>query len=140
MAAKTKRVPKSKEELKVQMAHLQRVEKQKQLARLVFPVVASMKTIYDAQTVVNALAGFVKAELADKLSTYRVIDLDITLSKEKDGPIKAAILALRDVIETETAEDAAALLEKFGNSLGQYSSSQYMKNSMKSIKMDEFIA
>ena len=135
-----KRVNKSKEDLKVQMAHTQKVEAQKKLARLIFPVIASMKTIYDAQTVVNALAGFIKADQAAQVAAMKVKDLTIDLSKEKASEIKAAILALREVFFYENASDAAALLERFGNGLGQFSANAYMKNPMSDIKMEDFIA
>lgn len=135
-----KRINKSKEEIAAQMKYNQEIEHQKKLARAMFPILSSQETIYDAQTVVAALAGFIKADMEDKIAALKVKDLEIDLSKEKDSPIKTAMLELRKLFEKESADDAAKLLERFGTTLSQYSSKEYMKNSMDTIKMDDFIA
>lgn len=140
MATAKKRIPKTKDELKAQMAHLQKIEKQKKLARLVFPLVASQKTIYDAQTVVNAAAGFIKAALAEKMTDFKVKDIEFDLSKEKDSPIKDGVLNVLALLHEENADAVTALLERFGNGLGQYASSEFMKNPMSKVKMEDFIA
>ena len=137
---KIKRIPKSKEELKAQMAHMQKIERSKKLARLIFPVVASMKTIYDAQTVVMALSGFIKAGLAEKMTAFTVNDVGVDLSKEKKSDVKAAVFALVTLLEDENADEMTALLERFGRGLGEFASKKYMENPMSVIKMEDFIA
>lgn len=137
---KPKRVNKSKEELAKQMKYLQELEHQKKLARAMFPILESQKTIYDAQTVVNALAGFIKADMEDKIAELKVSDLEINLKKEEDGSIKTAILKLRELFNKESADDAAKLLERFGAGLGQYGAKKYLENPMSEIKMEDFVA
>lgn len=138
--AKSPRVNKSKDEIAAQIKQTQRIERQKTLARLMFPFLEGMKTIYEAQTVVMALSGFIKAALAQKSAEIVVKDLTIDLSKEEDSEVKSAIIALQGLLQTENADDAAALLERFGNGLGQFSSKKYMDNPMSSISVDEFVA
>ena len=135
-----KRVPKSKDELKMQMKHMQKIERQKKVARLIFPLLSPLKTIYDAQTVVMALSGFIKAEIANKMVDLKVIDLDIDFSKEKKGELKDVVVKLHEILETENADDMVAILERFGNGLGQYSSKKFMESPMSVIKMEDFIA
>lgn len=135
-----KRVNKSKEEIASKMKHDATIAKQKLLARSIFPLLEKQKSIYDAQTVVNAIAGFVKLGIANKMVGFKVKDVDFDLSKEKAGVIKDGMLAIHSLIMNENADEVVALLEKFGNGLGQFSSLQYMKNKMSVINVDEFIA
>lgn len=137
---KPKRIPKSKEELKAQMAHLQMIEHQKKVVRMIFPVLADMKTIYDAQTVVNALSGFIKAALAEKQTQYKVRDFDIDLSKEKKSAVKDKVIEVCELLAGENADDVTALLDRFGSGLGQYGAKKYLENPMKVIKMEDFVA
>ncbi len=136
---KTKRIPKSKEELKSQMAHLQKIERMKRLARLVWPKIESLKKIYDAQTVLNAASGFIKQDLTVKTEGILVSDLAIKLH-EKESVIKTAVQEIIYLLGTESASEAANLLEKMGNSLGQYGAAKYLENPMSVIDVKDFIA
>ena len=135
-----KRVNKSKDELKAQMEHNNKIAKQKIIARKIFPFVKGFKTIYAAQTAVQAVAGFIKLGIANQMIALDVKSLEFDLSKEKSGPIKDAMLAIHSELLNENADDAVALLERFANGLGQFSASAFMKNPMSKIKEDEFIA
>jgi len=83
--------PISKEELVAQMQHKQNVEHIKQVVRDIWPYLADQDTIYDAQTVANALSGFISAHIEKKVNEIKVVDLPIDLSKEKDSKIKSAL-------------------------------------------------
>lgn len=137
---KKPRVNKNKDEIAAQMKQDARIARQKVLARLIFPFIEDQKTIYNAQTVVMAASGFIKAAVAQRMTELVVKDLAIDLSKEDDGPIKSAVQALLGLLQTENADDAAALLERFGNGLGQFSSKKYMENPMNIIPIDDFVA
>lgn len=139
--AKIPRVNKSKEDIAAQMAFMQKIERQKVLARLIFPFIQDQKTIYDAQTVVNAAAGYIKQELALKASNIIVKELSVSISADKgDKVLKDAVENLINLMQTEKADDAVALLERFGNGLGEFSSKKYMENPMNIIKVEDFIA
>ena len=140
MTAKKPRVNKEKEEIAAQMASTQRVERMKVLARLIWPFLEPQETIYDAQTVLNATAGFLKQELNKKTELIIVKDLPVDLSKEKDSEIKNGINHLLQLLQTEKAEDTIQLLEKMGNSFGQYAALEYLKNPMSIMERDKFIA
>lgn len=135
-----KRVNKSKDELRAELDHKNKIAKQKIIARKIFPLVKGFKTIYDAQTAVQAIAGFIKLGIANEMITLTVKSLDFDLSKEKSSPIKDAMLAIHSELMDENADEAVALLERFANGLGQFSATQFMKNPMSKIKEDEFIA
>lgn len=140
MANKKPRVNKKKEELVADIEKTQRIERMKVLARLIWPFLEPQETIYDAQTVVNAVAGFLKVELNKKIDLIIVKDLPVDLSKEEDGDIKTSMEHLFQLLQTEKAEDTIALLEKMGNSFGQYAASEYLKNPISVMNRDEFIA
>lgn len=135
-----KRVNKTKDELAEQMAKNARIERMKVLARLIWPFIKDQKTIYNAQTAVTAAAGFIRQELEKKTEQIVVKDLVIDLSHEEDSEIKTAVEHLIQLMQTETAADASALLEKMGSSFTSFGASEYLKNPMSSVSMDEFIA
>lgn len=122
------------------MEHKAKIDKQKKLARKIFPVLKDFSSIYDAQTAVQAAAGFIKAGLANKMVQLDVKSVGFNLSKEKPGEIKDAMLEIYSILMDENADESIALLERFASGLGQFSASVYMKNPMSEIKEDEFIA
>ena len=139
-SVRAKRTNLSKEQIREQMAHNQKIERQKVLARNIFPLITEQESIYDAQTVVQALAGFIKQELHLKVSQIIVKDLPVDFSKETDSPIKASMLAVLELLKMEPADDVVALLERFGTGLSQFSASKYMKEPMSVISVDDFVA
>ena len=60
------RINKSKEQILADMASKQKVEHIKEVVRKVFPLL-KVPTIYDGQTTLNALTGFIKADLEEKI-------------------------------------------------------------------------
>lgn len=140
MKTKTPRKNKTKEEIAVQLKHIEKVNRDKQLVKLMFPLVENMKTVYDAQTVLIAVSGFIKAELANKTNELVVADLNIDLSKEKDSEIKTAISMLLEMLRIEKGQDVADLLKRFGDSLAQFSANEFMKGSMKQITIKNIVA
>lgn len=137
---KAKRVLKSKDEIKAEMEKGQRIARQKKLARDIWPLIAGLKSIYDAQTAVNAAAGYMKLELALKMTTVLVQDLTVSLKAEKKSDIKDSVQKIIALLAEQSADDAVALLERMGNGFGQYAALQYLKNPMDKIKVDDFIA
>lgn len=135
-----KRIPKSKDELKAEMEKNQRVSLQKKLARDIWPLIENLKTIYEAQTAVNAAAGYIKLELALKMTTVLVKDLTVSLKSEKKSDIKLSVQRIVDLMSDQSADDAVALLERMGNGFGQYAALQYLKNPMSDLDIDDFIA
>lgn len=137
---KKKRVNKSKEEIADQIQKTARVERMKVLARLVWPFIQDQKTIYDAQTAVTAAAGFIKQGLELKTEQIIVKDLVFDLSADDASPIKTAVENIVNLMGTEKAADAAALLEKMGSSFTMFGASKYLTNPMSDVSADEFIA
>lgn len=141
MVAKTKRVNKSKEEIAAQMVQTQKIERMKVLAKLIYPFIEDQKSIFDAQTVLNAAAGYIEHEHNLKSSNIIVKELPIDLSK--DGGPKELVDATQNVInllQTEKADDSVALLKRFAQGLTQFSSQKYMEQPMSTIKIDDLVA
>lgn len=137
---KQPRENKKKEEITADMKKKQHVERQKTLARLIFPAVTNLKTVYDAQTVFNAVAGYIKLELMKEEAKLRVSDLAIDLSKEKDTPIKHAVSNIFELIRDENATDAANLIELMGNKLPEFLANKAVRGPMSQVTAEEFIA
>lgn len=140
MTVQKKRVNKSKEEIAAEMKHKAVVTQQKELVKKIFAAISSQDTIFDAQTVLNALSGFIKYELSQKEATLKINDLLLDLSKQPKGKITKAMTELKAELQNENAKDTTMLLEHFGNTLGQYSAATFMKNKMSKIKIEDILA
>lgn len=136
---KKSKVNKSKEEIIAQTKHLERVKWEKTIAKLLFPFMAEMKTIYDAQTVLNATAGYINLELQKKLTEIKVSDLEVDISSEPESEVKSVMLKFLGQLETEKAKDVIDFLERYGKGLGQYASAEYLKNPMSIIKVTDLV-
>jgi hypothetical protein len=132
--------PKSKEEVVSELKRKANIDHQRVTARLIFPFLEGLPTVYDAQTAVNAAAGYIRYDLQRKQSALKVTDLDIDLTKEKATVLKTAVEHILSQLSTENAEDAASILELMGNKLPQHVSLVGMKEPMSTVKMDDFIA
>ena len=139
---KPKRQNKSKEQLVSEMKHLQTIQREKDLVRVMFPHIADMSTIYNAQTALNALSGFIKFEMDKRMGEINVSELDLLpyIEKEKASDIKSAIYSLIGQLGPEKAKDVSGLLERFGTGLAQFSAQEFMKQPMKKIKVDQLVA
>ena len=138
---------KSKVEILAQMQKTKEMKHQIELAKKIFPLVSDMKTIYDAQTVVQATAGFIKAgfeEYKKKEDSITVENVqkytDEFIKDEKKSAIKTSIEKIFETLKDEPAEDVIMLLQTFGKSLSAYSANKFMKNPMSDIKMKDFIS
>jgi hypothetical protein len=136
----TKRANKSKEELKDIMRKQEQLAHNKALAKLIWPIISGLPTIYDAQTAVNAAAGFIEAGLNAKVEKITVGELPLDATKGKDSDIERSVRALVELCQSEPADNAMQLLKLFGNHFTGYSAREYLKNKMDVIKMDDFIA
>lgn len=136
--------PKRKNLSKIEVAQLAAqkadVERQKALIKLAWPFLTPGLTIYDAQTVSNAVGGFIKYELERRQSELKVSDLLIDVSNEKDGPIKTAMIHILEVFKDEKASDSAQLLERLGKTLGMHSAHVYMKKPMEELSVEDIVA
>lgn len=135
-----KRINKSKVEIAQLAAQKADVERQKKLVRAIWPFIAKDLTVYDAQTVANAVGGFIKFEMQRKLEALKVSDLLIDVSNEKDTPIKEAMIGVLEVFKDEKANDSAQLLERLGKTLGAYSAHVYMKQNMSVLTVENIVA
>lgn len=134
------RANKSKEEIAQDMVKKQIVLKERELAKIMFQILEGQETIYDAQTVVNALAGYIKYEIQVKNSQFKVNDLLIDLSKEKKNKITEAMESLKAEFQNEPALDLANLLERFGKQLAMYGASEFLKKPMTELSAEDLIA
>lgn len=148
---KQKRTNKSKDEILYDIRQKEQIERdetkrkdkvdrEKALCKLIWPFIETQDTIYDAQTVLNALSGYITFSLTKKYEDIKVSNLDLDFTKEPESKLKTAIVSLAGLVALEGAKDSASLLERFGKTLAQYGSSQYLKKPMATLKMKDIIA
>lgn len=139
-----KRSPLSKqviaEQMAAQAAHNKKIERTRELARTAFPATENVETIYDGQTVFNAAAAFIKAELAKRSSQFTVSSFEYDLSKTPEGAIRDGVQALFETFADEPAEEIADVLELMGRKLPEFLAQKHLKDPMGDVTLDEFIA
>lgn len=130
----------SKGEIEASIKQNLAIEKSKTLARKIFPAIANLNTVYDAQTVLNAVAGFIEYELQKKENDMKVEDLTIDLSKQAESPIKAAVVAVLDIVKMENVREASEMAKLMASKLPSYLAGTHMTDKMETISADKFIA
>lgn len=134
-----KRVNKTKDEIAKEMAHKANIEKQKALARRMFPLLA-VESIYDGQTALNALSGYIKFEMAVRESKLKINDLLLDLKKEPDTQITKVMEALKAEFQDEPAKELSDLMERMAKTLESFIARKYINNPMSEIKMEDIVA
>lgn len=135
-----KRINKSKEEIQADMTHTAKTNHLKEVVRNMFPSLEKVDTIYDAQTTVNALSGFITALIEKKVLEIRLSDLVIDLSKEEDSKIKTAILEIIETMKDESAQELSETLERFGSTLGKLGAHKFLEKPMTEITIDDILS
>jgi len=134
-----KRVNKTKDEIAKEMAHKANIEKQKALARRMFPLLA-VESIYDGQTALNALSGYIKFEMAVRESKLKINDLLLDLKKEPDTQITKVMEALKAEFQDEPAKELSDLMERMAKTLESFIARKYINNPMSEIKLEDIVA
>lgn len=135
-----KRVNKSKEEIVSDIKQIEKVKHIKEVVRSIFPLMEQVDTVYDAQTVVNALSGFISAHIENKVAEIKLSDLPIDLSKEEDSKIKTAISGILELMKDESAQELTETLERLGTTLQQYIVHTHMGAPMSTITIDNIVS
>lgn len=140
---KTKRVSKDKSQIAREMAFQEKqkakLDKQKYIAKTIFPFVEKLKTVYDAQTVFNAVAGYIDSTLAIEVSKIKVSDLNIVIDTKKGGELEKAVVNILKSMENVSAEDVSDLSQKMGQKLAEFVANKGLKDKM-TIKTADFVA
>jgi hypothetical protein len=135
-----KRVNKSKEEIVSDFAKVEKIAHIKEVVRKVFPLLENMKTIYDGQTTVNALAGFIDAHVEKKVGGIKLSEINVDLSHEEDSEIKTAILEIIAMFPDESAQELSETLERLGRTLSQFAADKFLKEPMSTIKISDILS
>ncbi len=139
MPAKKSRVNLSKEEIANKIKQDAKVTKMVSLVKLMWPYFDGLDSIYDAQTVCNAIAGYVEFGMKLKEDEMKVSDLGIDLAKEKESKIKTSMLSILGLIEIENPKDIITLTRKVADTLGQYGANEFLKGPMSGIKVTDIV-
>lgn len=129
----------SKEEITRQMENENKIKHIKEVVTKAFPLIENLDSVYDAQTAVNALAGLLAAEVEKKVGLIKISEIEIDLSKEKDGNIKTAILEMISLFPDESAQELSETMERLGTTLQSYVANEGMKAKM-NIKVTDIVS
>lgn len=135
----TKRVNKSKPEILNEMAQRAKVEKFKDMGKRLFPLLTT-DTIYDAQTALEAVSGYIKFELSIKEASFKLNDLPLDFSKETKSKVTDVMNAIKVELQEENAKDCAEFLELFGRTFSSLAVKKYLENPMSEVKVEDIIA
>ena len=134
-----KRENKNKAQIEAEMKQQQKVKNDKILVKLLFPFIENMKSIYDAQTALSAMSGYIKASFISKTDEIRVKDLTVDLSKEEDTEITTAMKHILEQLQEERAEDMTDLLDRFANILPKIGANEFLKGPMSTLKITDIL-
>ena len=137
---KEKQTRLSKKQLEEELARTQKIQKQRTLARLLFPSVEQLETIYDAQTAFQSASGLIKYATLQKEMSFKVSDLAIDTSKDKETPVTFAVRNILELVRDEQAMEAMELIEMMGSKLPGYLAQKHLMDPMSSISAKEYIA
>jgi c-di-GMP-related signal transduction protein len=129
----------NKDEIKAKIAQEAKIAKLKEIVAKVFPLIEDTATIYDAQTVLQGLAGLLSAGLETKITEFKVSDIELDLSNEEKSAITDKVQEVYDLLKDESANDVPETLDRLGGALQQYTTSKYMKNPMSEIKITDIM-
>ena len=134
-----KRVNKTKDELKAELLLQQELNREEFLSRPIFAVLKKQETIYDAQTLLHALSGYIFQQVEKRTSEIKVGDLPIDTSKEKEGPIKEGFAEILEILKDEKAETISKFLKRYGDMLGYYGAKEFLKKPMTELTEEDII-
>jgi hypothetical protein len=135
-----KRTNQSKDEIASAMVREQLVNRQKVLARMVFPTLEPLDSLYEAQTVLNAVAGHIKYGISINEGKLKISDLELDLKAGKPSKIKTAVLTILEMMENEPATEIEKLTELMAGKIPEHIATIGLKQPMSSLPMNEFIA
>ena len=135
-----KQTRKSKDEVKAALEHQSKINRAKTMARMIYPAVEKLGSIYEAQTVFNAASGHIKYGLSIAEGQFKVNQLEVDLKTGAESPVKSAVKAILKMLEEEPAREAEVLLETMGRELEKYVAIKGLKGPMTDVPMNEFIA
>lgn len=138
--ANEKRRNLTKDEVASVMKHKDTVEKLKTLVRAVFPILETMDSVYDAQTVANGFSGLIQSEVEKKVLAIKLSDLVFNLDQEPEGKVKEAIKEIIAQFPDESAQYLAESLEKLGSTFTRFIADKYLKEPMSTIKINDLVA
>jgi hypothetical protein len=130
---------KSKEELLKEAEYRAIVTKKKELVKEIFPLLQKQKTLYDAQTVMGALAGFISQELKNKNDALILEDLNVDFKGLKEGPIRETVLAIYLSMNTEKAQMLSDLLNEMAEAFNKLGVHRFLNKEITEIKLDDLI-
>lgn len=138
---KKPRVNKTKAELIIQQKQEAKIAHSASLVKIMFPLLETQESIYDAQTALHALGGYIEYGLKIKDEGLKVgeLGLKIELEKEKDSKVKTVMLDILGLIEIENARDTMILVRKLADVMGQFGASQFVKGPMTNIKITDIV-
>lgn len=133
-----KRINKEKDQIKAEMLLKQEIAVEEKISRLVFPILQRQNTIYEAQTILHGLAGYIHHAIENATNKLTVSDLSVDVSKEKEE-IGKAINEIYDIVKDQKADLMAKFLKRYGDMLGYYGAQQYLKQPASDLDEDELI-
>lgn len=140
MIKKPQRKNMQKDDIVAEMIKKQKVQALKDLVRKMYPILEKLDTIYDAQTTVNALAGFIDLEVEKKLKLIKMSDIKIDLAGQEKSKITVAIGELIKLLKDESAEEASETMDRLASVFTQFGAHKFLQGPMSGMTVDELVA
>ena len=133
---KPKRVNKSKNQILDEMARKAKVERQKQMVRRIFPLL-KVDTIYEMQTALSAVAGYLKEEIERKMGVFKVNDLPLDFKDEPKTKITESMVAIKSELQMDSAVEVMEAIELFANYLPSIGAERFLSKKSEELKVED---
>lgn len=130
---------KNKDQIKAEILLKQELNVEENIARLIFPILKKQKTIYDAQTLLHGVGGYIFHELENRTNKIIVSDLPVDLSQEKEGAIRDGFAEILEITKDEKAEVMAKFMKRYGDMLGYYGSKKFLEQDVSVLNESDLI-
>ncbi len=136
MPQKPKRINKSKQQIVDEMERKAKILRQKEMVRRIFPLL-KVDTIYEAQTAIFAVQGYLKEDLEKKMKIFKINDIALDFKGEPDTEITKVMHTIKSELQNDSAVEVMDMLEIFGNFFPDIGAEKYLAKKISELTIED---
>lgn len=134
---KPKRINKSKKQIVDEIELKAKVARQKEMVKRVFPLLKDLDNLYEAQTALMAVSGYLKEDIEKKMSIFKVNDIALDFKDEPKTKITEVMTSIKAELQNDCAVEAMDMLELFGNFIPNIGAEAYLKKPANELTLED---
>lgn len=134
---KQKRVNKGKAQILAEIEQKSKISRQKEMVKRIFPLLGSLDTLYDAQTALMSVSGYIKEDIEKKMNVFKVNDIALDFKDEPKTKITEVMVAIKAELQTDCALEASDMLELFTNFIPNIAAEEFLKKPASELTLED---